>query len=90
MTGGSLGLRLSGSCGSLQQHAQNGYFYLPRRHSKTFLIGYKEKERALPSTVRCLSRRKVGMLILVAFALLALMTGFFTINKGRTMHCPIM
>ncbi|KAL8505860.1 hypothetical protein ACS0TY_016911 [Phlomoides rotata] len=81
MTGGSLGLRLSGSCGSLQQQAQNGYFYLPRRSSKTVLIGYKEKERILPSSFRYLSRRKVGMLILIAFALLALMTGFFTVNK---------
>lgn len=88
MTGGSLGLRLSGSSGSLQQQAQNGGFqlqnlYFPRRSSKTSLTGYREKERFLPSTFRYLSRRKVGMLILAVFALLAFMTGFFTVNKGR-------
>lgn len=88
MTGGSLGLRQSGSCGSLQLHAQNGGFqlqnlYLPRRSSKTCLAGYREKEKFLPATFRYLSRKKVAMLILSVFAVLAFLTGFFTVNKGR-------
>lgn len=86
MTGGSLGLRASGSCGSLQLQAHNGglhlqNLYLPRRSSKTFLAGYREKERFLPATFRYLSRKKVAMLILSVFAVLAFMTGFFTVNK---------
>ncbi|KAL3631422.1 hypothetical protein CASFOL_024406 [Castilleja foliolosa] len=84
MTGGSL--RLSGSFGSLQQHAQNGgsqphNLYLARRPSKTSLAGYREKEKLFSTTFRYLSRKKVGMLILVAFAIIAFMTGFFTVNK---------
>ncbi|KAL1567165.1 hypothetical protein AAHA92_02674 [Salvia divinorum] len=86
MTGGSLGLRQSGSCGSLQLHAHNGGFqlqnlYLPRRSSKTCLAGYREKEKFLPATFRYLSRKKVAMLILSVFAILAFLTGFFTVNK---------
>ncbi|KAK4420364.1 hypothetical protein Salat_1986700 [Sesamum alatum] len=86
MTGGSLGLRLSGSFGSLQQQALNGGLqpqnaYITRRSSKTSLNGSREKERFFSSTLRYLCRRKVGMLILAAFAVLAFMTGFFTVNK---------
>lgn len=89
MTGRSLGLRLSGSFGSLQQLAQNGGLhssnpYLPRRSSKTSLIVSREKERLFSCTFRYFSRKKVGMLILAAFALLAFLTGFFTVNKGWT------
>lgn len=87
MTGGSLGIRQSGSCGSLQLHAQNGGFqlqnlYLPRKSSKTCLVSYREKERFLPATFRYLSRKKVAMLVLSVFAVLAFLTGFFTVNKG--------
>ncbi|KAG6424382.1 hypothetical protein SASPL_114800 [Salvia splendens] len=86
MTGGSLGLRQSGSCGSLQLQAQNGGFqlqnlYLPRRSSKTCLAGYREKEKFLLATIRYLSRKKVVMLILSVLTVLAFLTGFFTINK---------
>ncbi|KAH6764273.1 tRNA cytidine acetyltransferase [Perilla frutescens var. frutescens] len=86
MTGGSLGLRSSGSCGSLQLQAHNGGFqlqnlYIPRRSSKSNLPGYREKERFLPATFRYLGRKKVAMLILSVFAVLAFLTGFFTINK---------
>ncbi|KAK4484716.1 hypothetical protein RD792_007308 [Penstemon davidsonii] len=86
MTGVSLGLRTSGSYGSLQQQIQNGglqpqNLYIPRRPSKTSLNGSKEKERFFTKIFRFLSRKKVGMLILVVFALLAFMTGFFTVNK---------
>uniref|UniRef100_A0A5B7BDK8 TOD1/MUCI70 glycosyltransferase-like domain-containing protein n=1 Tax=Davidia involucrata TaxID=16924 RepID=A0A5B7BDK8_DAVIN len=85
MTGGSLGLR-TGSYGSLQQQAQNGVLqtqnlFALRKPSKMSLSGSREKERFLPLICRYLGRRKVGMLILAAFALLAFMTGFFTVNK---------
>ncbi|KAL6561819.1 putative hexosyltransferase muci70 [Orobanche minor] len=86
MTGGSLGSRLSGSFGSLQQQAQNGgsqhqNLYLTRRPSKTSLTGYREKEKFLSTTFRYLSRKKVAMLVLSAFAIVAFMTGFFTVTK---------
>ncbi|XP_047951457.1 probable hexosyltransferase MUCI70 [Salvia hispanica] len=86
MTGGSLGLRQSGSCGSLQLQAQNEGFqlqnlYLPRRSSKACLAGYREKEKFLPASIRYLSRKKVAMLILSVLTVFAFLTGFFTINK---------
>ncbi|CAA0820106.1 Protein of unknown function (DUF616 [Striga hermonthica] len=86
MTGGSLGSRLSGSFGSLQQQAQNGgsqlqNLYITRRPSKTSLTGYREKEKFFSTTFRYLSRKKVAMLVLAAFAIVAFMTGFFTVNK---------
>ncbi|PIN22745.1 hypothetical protein CDL12_04562 [Handroanthus impetiginosus] len=85
MTGGSAGLRLSGSFGSLQQQTQSGglqlqNLYLTRRSSRMSLAGYREKERYW-SCFRYLCRRKVGMLILAAFMAAAFMTGFFTLNK---------
>ncbi|KAA8523905.1 hypothetical protein F0562_010328 [Nyssa sinensis] len=85
MTGGSLGLRTA-SYGSLQPHAQNGVLqtqnsFILRKTSKMSLSGSREKERFLPLICRYLGRRKVGMLILAAFALLAFMIGFFTANK---------
>lgn len=87
MTSVSLGLRASGSYGSLQSQAQNGVslhqsIYIPRRHSKTSLTGYREKERVFPFAFRCLSRRKVGLVVLVVFALFGFMTGIFKVNKG--------
>lgn len=86
MTGWSLGLR-TGNDGSLQQLAQNGAFYsqnsyVVRKGSKTSLSGSREKEKFLPSICRVLVRKKVGMLILVAFALLAFGAGFSMVNKG--------
>ncbi|XP_073124013.1 probable hexosyltransferase MUCI70 [Henckelia pumila] len=88
MTGGSLGLRASGSYGLLQQQPLNGgllpqNLYISRRPSKSSLNGYKEKERHVPSVFRYLSQRKVGMLILASLALLAFTTGFFTVNKDE-------
>lgn len=87
MTGWSLGLR-TGSDGSLQQLAQNGVLHSPssfvlRKTPKTSLSGSREKERCLPSICRFLVRRQVGMLILVAFALLAFVAGFSMVNKGQ-------
>ncbi|XP_073026355.1 probable hexosyltransferase MUCI70 [Primulina eburnea] len=86
MTGGSLGLRASGSYGLLQQHPLNGglppqNLYIPRRPSKSSFNGYKEKERHVHSIFRYLSQRKVGMLVLASLALVAFTTGFFTVNK---------
>lgn len=85
MTGWSLGLR-TGNDGSLQQLAQNGAFYsqnslVVRKGSKTALSGSREKEKFLPSICRVLVRKKVGMLILAAFALLAFGAGFSMVNK---------
>ncbi|KAI8011251.1 hypothetical protein LOK49_LG06G00737 [Camellia lanceoleosa] len=87
MTGGSLGLRTA-SYGSVQQ-AHNGVFQL-RIHpssckpSKMSLSGSREKEMSLPFICRYLTRRKVGMLILVAFALLAFLIGFIAVNKDAS------
>ncbi|GMP65790.1 hypothetical protein CsSME_00026445 [Camellia sinensis var. sinensis] len=84
MTGGSLGLRTA-SYGSMQQ-PQNDVFQIPnsfnvRKPSKMPLSGLREKERFLPFICRYLGRRNVGMLILVALALLAFLIGFITVNK---------
>ncbi|KAG8364938.1 hypothetical protein BUALT_Bualt18G0050700 [Buddleja alternifolia] len=92
MTGGSLLLRTL-SLGSLQQQPQNGGLqpqnpYIFRKPSKTSLNGSREKERFFSFTFRYLSRRKVGMLILAVFALLAFLTGFFTVNKEDDSASP--
>ncbi|KAL4341866.1 hypothetical protein GQ457_08G006930 [Hibiscus cannabinus] len=91
MTGGSLGLR-TGSYGSLLSIknviAGGGRFL----HSKSFgsarknpimmLSSSREKERSLPSIwYRCLGRRKVSMLLIVALALLVFVLGSFLVNK---------
>lgn len=85
MSGGSLGIR-TGSYGTLPQHPQNGGSSFQnlspyRKPSRASHSGSREKERCLSSTYKCLSRRKVGMLILVVFALLAFITGFFSISR---------
>ncbi|CAK9138230.1 unnamed protein product [Ilex paraguariensis] len=87
MTGASLGLRTP-SYGSLQQQGQNGGGLLQTQNSfvlrkppKISLSGSREKERFLPRIFRYLGRRKVGMLFLVIFALMAFLSGFFTVNK---------
>lgn len=84
-----MGLR-TGSYGSLQQQyfTQNGVLQtqsnsiIVRKPSKMSLSGSREKERLLPIICRYISRKKVGMFILVAFALLAFISGFSTVNKG--------
>lgn len=89
MTLKSLGLR-TGSYGSLQLQQSNGVLQnhtssvFPRRSSKVSLSSYREKERerCFPCSCRFVCRRKAGMAILVAFALLAFASGFFTANKG--------
>lgn len=83
-----MGLR-TGSYGSLQQQyfTQNGLLQtqpnsiIVRKPSKMSLSGSREKERLLPFICRYISRKKVGMVILVAFALLAFISGFSTVNK---------
>lgn len=88
MTGVSLGLR-TGSYGSLQlqtqTHIQNGVLQTQNvfvvRKPKMSLGVSREKERFLSCMFRYLSRKKVGMLLLVSFALLAFMSGFFTVNR---------
>lgn len=92
MTGGSLGLR-TGSYGTLQQLPQNGSFspqnlFPHRKPSRASLSSSREKERYLPCLCKCLGRRKVGMLILVVFAVFGSITGFFTISRGLLCyHC---
>lgn len=89
MTLKSLGLR-TGSYGSLQLQQSNGVlqnhtsYVFPRKSSKVLLSSYREKERerCIPFICRYLCRGKVGMVILVVFALLVFASGFFTVNKG--------
>ncbi|KAK8638275.1 hypothetical protein V6N13_136711 [Hibiscus sabdariffa] len=88
MNGGSLGLR-TGSNGSLQSiktgngrllHSKS--FGSARKNSIMMLSGSREKERSLPSVrYRCLGRRKVSMLLLVALALLVFVLGSFVVSK---------
>lgn len=88
MTRESLGLR-TGSYGSLQQNTNNEMLR-PYNNSNIFFVrkpqrmsnsGSREKERFLPSICKYLGRKKVGMLILFSLALLAFLTGFFTVNR---------
>ncbi|XP_008792270.2 uncharacterized protein LOC120112295 [Phoenix dactylifera] len=74
MTGGSLGLRSSGSYGSLQSQLHNGAT-LPiqstsgsvsvRKPPKMLLQSSREKERFLPWICKLAGRRKIGMLLLL-------------------------
>ncbi|GMJ11450.1 hypothetical protein like AT1G53040 [Hibiscus trionum] len=94
MTGGSLGLR-TGSYGSLPNiknvfagggrllHSKS--FGSTRKNSIMMLSGSREKERSLPSVwYRCLGRRKVSMLLLVALTLLVFVLGCFVVNRVST------
>ena len=81
MTGGPLRI---GSYGSLQQ-LPNGV--PPIRPililaSRKLLIPSKEKERFCPSIRRHIGRRKVAMLLIVAFALIVFVTNSFAVLKG--------
>lgn len=84
MTGVSLDLRIQ-SYGSPQQpqngslQTQNGF--IVRKSSRMSLSGSREKDKFLPFLCRYLSRKKVVMLILVSFALMAFLTSFFTTNR---------
>lgn len=85
MTGVSLDLRTQ-SYGSPQQpqngslQIQNGF--IVRKSSRMSLSGSREKDKLLLVLCRYLSRKKVVMLILVSFALMAFLSGFFTTNRG--------
>ncbi|XP_074311096.1 putative hexosyltransferase MUCI70 [Silene latifolia] len=91
MTPKSLGLR-TGSYGSLQLQQSNGVLHnhaatiFPRKPSKVLLSSHreKEKEKCIPCIFRLLCRRKVGMVILACFAVLAFASSFFTSNKEAT------
>ncbi|KNA08402.1 hypothetical protein SOVF_162920 [Spinacia oleracea] len=91
MTLKSLGLR-TGSYGSLQLQQSNGVlqshtsYVFPRKSSKVLLSSYREKERerCFPFICRYLCRGKVGMVILVVFALLIFASSFFTVSKETT------
>lgn len=91
MTPKSLGFR-TGSYGSLQLQQSNGVlqnhtsYVFPRKSSKLQLSSYREKERerCIPCICRYLCRGKVGMVILVVFALLIFASSFFTVSKETT------
>ena len=97
MTPKSLGLR-NGSYGSLQPQQSNGAlqnhtsYGFPRKSSKVLLSRHKERERCIACICRYLCRGKVGMVILVVFALLVFASSFFTVSKGsllsRMPYCP--
>ncbi|KAK9049034.1 hypothetical protein SSX86_031998 [Deinandra increscens subsp. villosa] len=84
MTGVSLDLRTQ-SYGSPQQpqngsvQTQNGFTV--RKPSRMSLSGSREKDKFLPFLCRYLSRKKIVMMILVSFALMAFLSGFFTANR---------
>ncbi|KAL8205490.1 hypothetical protein R6Q57_009041 [Mikania cordata] len=84
MTGVSLDLRTQGY-GSPQQpqngslQTQNGF--AARKPSRMSLSGSREKDKFLPFLCRYLSRKKTVMMILVSIALMAFLSGFFTVNR---------
>lgn len=85
MTGVSLDLRTQ-SYGSPTQQQQNGSLQTPngfigRKPSRMSLAGSREKDKFLPFMCRYLSRKKVVMMVLVSFALMAFLSGFFTANR---------
>nr|XP_043622358.1 probable hexosyltransferase MUCI70 isoform X1 [Erigeron canadensis] len=63
--------------GSLQ--TQNGF--IVRKASRMSLAGSREKDKLLPFLCRYLSRKKVVMMVLVLFALLAFLSGFFNATR---------
>lgn len=84
MTGLSLDIRTQSYAspqqpqnGSLQ--TQNGF--IVRKSSRMSLSGSREKDRFLTFLCRFLSRKKVVMMILMSFALMAFLSGFFTSNR---------
>ncbi|XP_076929671.1 putative hexosyltransferase MUCI70 [Bidens hawaiensis] len=84
MTGVSLDLRTQ-SYGSPQQ-PQNGSLptqngFTARKPSRMSLNGSREKDIFLPFLRRYLSRKKIVMMILVSIALMAFLSGFFTVNR---------
>ncbi|XP_071698291.1 probable hexosyltransferase MUCI70 [Rutidosis leptorrhynchoides] len=95
MTGMPLDLRTQ-SYGSPQQlqngllQTQNGF--IVRKASRMSLAGSREKEKFLPFLCRYLTRKKVVMMILGSFALLAFLSGFFNANREeaseRTIFSP--
>ncbi|KAI7733373.1 hypothetical protein M8C21_018625, partial [Ambrosia artemisiifolia] len=85
MTGLSLDLRTQ-SYGSPQQpqngslQTQNG-FASARKPSRMSLTGSREKDKLLPFLCRYLSRKKIVMMVLGLFALMAFLSGFFNANR---------
>ncbi|MFS7984447.1 hypothetical protein Hanom_Chr11g00986561 [Helianthus anomalus] len=85
MTGVPLDLRPQ-SYGSPQQpqngslQTQNG-FATARKPSRMSLTGSREKDKFLPFLCRYLSRKKIVMMILGLFALMAFLSGFFNANR---------
>ncbi|KVI10513.1 Protein of unknown function DUF616 [Cynara cardunculus var. scolymus] len=90
MTGVSLDSRTQ-SYGSPQQpqngslQTQNGF--IVRKSSRMSLSGPREKDKFLPFLCRYLSRKKVVMLILGSFALMAFLTGVLIVSLY---HFPVL
>ncbi|CAK7327641.1 unnamed protein product [Dovyalis caffra] len=81
MNGVSLGQR--GSYGSLPCYGKLSNF--ARKPSPKMLpVSSRDKERVLLVVCRCLGRRRVAMLLLVALALLVFIWGSFTVSKETT------
>lgn len=87
MTGVSLDLRTQSYGSPQQQQPQNGSLqtqngFTARKPSRVSLSGSREKDKFLPFLCRYLSRKKIVMMILASFALMAFLSGFFTANRG--------
>lgn len=81
MSGVSLGGRTvsNGSLPNAVLQTQNSFHI--RKPSRVSLSSSREKERFLPCICRHLGRRKVGMLILIVFAVLIFLSGFIAVTK---------
>ncbi|XP_010924642.4 LOW QUALITY PROTEIN: probable hexosyltransferase MUCI70 [Elaeis guineensis] len=92
MTGGSLGLRNSGSYGSLQSQLHNGAT-LPiqstscsvsvRKPPKMLLQSSREKERFLPWICKLAGRRKIGMLLLLVASAAVVLSFISAMSKDE-------
>ena len=93
MTGGSLGLRSSGSYGSLQAQPHNGAA-LPiqstsvsvsiRKPQKMLLQSSREKERFLLWICKLAGRRKIGMLLVLIASAAVILSFISAMSKGLT------
>ncbi|KAI5605448.1 hypothetical protein BDE02_01G352400 [Populus trichocarpa] len=81
MNGGSFGQR--GSYGSLPCYGKLSNI-ARKQSSKMPPVSSRDKERVLLVVCRCLGRRRVAMLLLVALALLVFIWGSLTVSKETT------
>jgi hypothetical protein len=86
MNGGSFGQR--GSYGSLPCYGKLSNI-ARKQSSKMPPVSSRDKERVLLVVCRCLGRRRVAMLLLVALALLVFIWGSLTVSKGMVQTCVL-